>query len=341
MHAFGFSFRKYTKEGDKMRELHIAQNDADQRVDKFLMKALPSLPKSLMYKFIRNKKIKVNKKRCEISQRLQCGDVIQCYIADAFFAVNKQQMDFLQVPDKLHVLYEDEQILVAYKPVNCLVQKDQTGIQDNMNDRLLHYLYKHQRYDPNKEQSFTPAFAHRLDRNTEGVLIAGKSAQALRCLNECLRNHTLEKRYLALVEGICEKERDELHFYYKKHGAMNKAEVFSAFCEGALPIHTDYRVLKTYSDCTLLEVILHTGKSHQIRASLAAIGHPLVGDEKYRANTQWKHRFQALCAYQLGFAGNADLGCLQYLQGKTFVLQDGELLRYLHRLGNVSDTKKS
>lgn len=313
-----------------LRELYVNQNDADQRVDKFLMKALPNLPKSLMYQYIRKKKIKVNQKRCDIAMRLQEGDRLQCYIRDEFFEQSRRDHSFLQVSGKLDIVYEDEQILIAYKKAGILSQKDQKGIQDNMNDRLLHYLYQRTLYDPNIEQSFVPAFAHRLDRNTEGLMIAGKTSASLRCLNELIKTHRLQKEYLALVQGRCEKASDDLWFYYQKDHQRNRAELYDHPKAGATPVHTSYQVLEMNADHTLLNVKLHTGKSHQIRAVFAKLGHPLLGDQKYHGTQGWEYPYQALCAYRLQFDDHIT-GCLSYLSNQAFTLKQGDLLTYLSK----------
>lgn len=310
-----------------MRELLIAENDADQRVDKFLRKALPKLPSSLMYKYIRNKKIKVNHKRCTIAQRLQAGDVVQCYIAEEFFAAHRRDESFLQVPKHLDVIYEDENLLIAAKPINLLVQRDRAEIQDTMNDRLLHYLYAQGTYDPDWEQSFTPVFAHRLDRNTEGLLIAAKNAAALRIVNEKLRCREIHKYYLALVEGRMETESGELRFYLRKDERRNRSRLFTQQLAGSTPIHTSYRALKVYEQDTLIEAELHTGKSHQIRASLAQIGHPLVGDQKYGAKPNRAFAYQALCAYRIRFAFQGECGCLAALKDREFIWHHSHLQR--------------
>lgn len=311
-----------------MRELIISENDANQRVDKFLTKALPTLPKSLMYKYIRNKKIKVNKKRCEISQRLVCGDVMQCYIAEEFFE-QPRNYDFLQVPAELTVVYEDDDIIAVYKPIGVLAQKDQKGAQDNLNDRLLHYLYAKHEYDPSVEQSFTPAFAHRLDRNTEGLMLAGKRAEALRKLNESFQTHVIKKYYLCLVEGCMNTKQGELKLYHKKNEQTNKAEVYDHPVEDAVLVHTSYQVKQVLQNQTLLEVELHTGKSHQIRASFAHIHHPLIGDVKYGAKPSKEYPYQALCAYKIHFVFEIECDVLHHLNNKEIVLKDSKLLRYI------------
>ncbi|MCI9312466.1 MAG: RluA family pseudouridine synthase [Erysipelotrichaceae bacterium] len=314
-----------------MRELMISENDSGQRVDRFLTKALPLLPKSLLYKYIRNKKIKVNGHRCEIAQRLQNGDRIQCYIKEEFFAQGRKDTTFLQIHAALQTLYEDAQILIAFKPAGILSQKDQSGIQDNMNDRLLHHLYDQHEYDPLQEQSFVPAFAHRLDRNTEGLMIAGKSAQALRSLYTLFQTHALDKRYLALVQGHMDQTQGDIRLYYQKDHQRNHTHLYEAYAEGRTLVHSAYQVKERFVHCDLVEVILHTGKSHQIRASLAYLGHPLLGDRKYQGIDSWQKPHQALCAYQLQFP-QGDLGCLQHLAGKCFTLTQGEVLAYIEKL---------
>ena len=315
-----------------MRELMISENDSGQRVDRFLTKALPLLPKNLLYKYIRNKKIKVNGHRCEIAQRLQSGDRIQCYIKEEFFAQGRKDTTFLQIHAALQTLYEDAQILIAFKPAGILSQKDQSGIQDNMNDRLRHYLYVRHAYDPMHEQSFTPAFAHRLDRNTEGILIAGKTAAALRCLNEKIKTHEIEKYYLALAEGELKPKEADLIFYYNKDIRNNKAVLYREPSENTKQIHTHYRLIQTIGKNSLAEVQLFTGKSHQIRASFAMIHHPLIGDKKYGVKQADGFGNQALCAYKLRFAFKDDC-CLSYLKDREIVLKSGELIEYIQKYG--------
>lgn len=313
-----------------MREFIIQENDANQRLDKFITKTMKTMPKSLMYKYIRNKKIKVNKKRCEISQRLQCGDTIQCYISEEFFD-QPANYDFLAVSDELHVLYEDDQLLIVDKPIGLLAQKDRAGIQDNLCDRILHYLYKKQEYDPAKAQSFTPAPAHRIDRNTQGLTIAAKSAEALRIVNELIKQHEIAKYYLCIIEGHMEEPSGELHFYHKKTEEKNKVILSETAKDGYKEIISTYRVLEVGRKHSLLEVEIKTGKSHQIRASLAYLHHPLLGDVKYGANKVEDFPYQALCAYKLCFTFHKDAGILNYLKNKEILLKDIQLLRYFNQ----------
>lgn len=319
-----------------MREFHIQENDANQRLDKFITKTLKTMPKSLMYKYIRNKKIKVNRKRCEISQRLQVGDTIQCYIAEEFFE-SSGSYDFLRISDQLTIIYEDAQLLIVDKPIGLLAQKDIRGIQDNLCDRILHYLYNKQEYDPAKAQSFTPAPAHRIDRNTQGLTIAAKSAEALRTVNSLIKEHEIAKYYLCIVEGHMAKAEGELRFYHHKEEKSNIVQIAETKKEGYTEILSYYRVLQEGKQHSLLEVEIKTGKSHQIRASLAYLHHPLLGDVKYGAKKVDDFPYQALCAYKLRFDFHKDAGVLAYLKDKEILLKDIMLLQYFntHCIGSI------
>ena len=284
-----------------MREFIIQQDDANQRVDKFIQKTIPKLPKSMMYKCIRNKKIKVNRKRCEISQRLEVGDQVLCFIAEEFFD-NPVSFDFLEVPGKIDVLYEDDDIVLMKKPSGLLTHKDKKEAQDNLADRFLHYLYDEKAFDPYATQSFKPALCHRLDRNTEGIMIGAKSAEALRKMNEHIKQHEVEKRYVCIVEGVVEEKEKDSKLWHYKDEVKNKVTLFEEERENCVAVHTSYRVLKQGKRYALVEVLLHTGKSHQIRAVMAHEHHPLYGDVKYGAKKNDRHDYQALCAYRLTFA---------------------------------------
>ena len=181
-----------------MKEFTIQKNDAGQRADKFITKVCPALPKSAMYKYIRKKSIKCNGKRIEISQKLCEGDVIQMYINDEFFTNAEDSKSFLAAPAKLNVIYEDENILLADKPVGLVVHEDESGTPDTLINRLLHYLYEKGEYDPEKEQSFTPALCNRIDRNTQGIVICAKTAEALRVMNQKIKDRELHKQYLCV-----------------------------------------------------------------------------------------------------------------------------------------------
>ena len=312
-----------------MREFIIQANDADQRVDKFLMKTLPTLPKSLMYKYIRNKKIKVNRKRCEISQRLQEGDIVLCFIAEEFFETKKDYA-FLKVSNRVDCLYEDDDVVLLNKESGLLTHSDSKEVQDNLQDRFLHYLYDKKVYDPSLEQSFTPALCHRLDRNTQGIVIAAKKASALRAMNAHIKAHDVKKRYVCIVEGKLLKPCDHLLLYHEKDEKQNKVTLYAKSSQNRVQVETSYQVLETCGQYSLVEVLLHTGKSHQIRAVMAYLKHPLYGDVKYGAHKTKEKNYQALCAYKVTFDFEDEV--LKKVAHKTFTLAQNDVISLYEKL---------
>lgn len=308
-----------------MRSFTIGKNDAGQRLDKFLNKAVPRLPASLMHKYLRLKRIKLNRKRCENSTRLNEGDVLELYIGDEFFSEAVQENAFLLAPDEVNILYEDENILLADKPPGLIVHEDDREAVDTLINRIQRHLYERGEYNPADEHSFAPALCNRIDRNTGGIVIAAKNAESLRILNEKIKSREVHKFYLCIVHGIPEKKSDTLTAYLKKDEKNNRVTVRSKPFADAKEIKTRYRVVAEKDDRALLEVELLTGRTHQIRAHLAFIGHPLLGDTKYGTNRQNKgtgHRFQALYSYRLAFRFIEDAGLLNYLNGREFEVSD-------------------
>lgn len=305
-----------------MREFQINKNDSGQRVDKFLTKLLPKLPQSLMYKSIRNKKIKVNRRRCEISQRLEEGDTMQLFLAEEFFEMDTD-MRFLQADPHLDILYEDAHILLVDKPAGMLAHSDDAAFTDNLIDRIKHYLYRKKEYRPQEENVFSPALCHRIDRNTQGIVIAAKDAASLRLINEKIRSRQLDKYYVCAVEGHMPKRKDTVVLYHAKDHRKNQARLADRCREGYKKIQTGYRVLHRGTINDLLEVELFSGKSHQIRAVMAYLGHPLLSDVKYGARRE-RGNHQALCAYKIRFhfAQGEELA---YLDGKAFALDDEKI----------------
>ena len=313
-----------------MRILTVKKNDAGQRLDKFLSKAVKGLPTSMMYKLIRTKKIKVNRKRTDQRYILCEGDEIQLFIKEEFFDSPEKDTDALfRLTPKLNILYEDENIMLLNKRPGVLVHEDDSASENTLIMHIKAYLVQKGEYDPNEEQSFAPALCNRIDRNTGGIVIAAKNAEALRVMNEKIKYDRLTKSYLCLVHGVPNPKRAELCAYLRKNSKDNTVEVRDNEFSGSKKIITIYKVLKTYGqEKSLLEIDLVTGRTHQIRAHMAHIGHSLIGDGKYGINRNERakgYKYQALYAYKLYFKQTEDENILSYLEGRTFKLDEGDI----------------
>lgn len=307
-----------------MKEFTITKNDAGLRLDKFITKICPTLPTSLMFKYIRTKRIKINGKRGEISTRLNVGDVVSAYINDEFFVEIKPKYDFLSAPATLDIVYEDENILLVDKKQGLLVHPDKNEYNNTLIARIQHYLYKKGKYDPENENSFRPALANRIDRNTGGIVIAAKNAEALRILCDKIKDREMDKRYLAVIHGVPKKKSDTLEGFLEKNEEKNQVYLKNQRTGDAKTIKTKYRVLQSKNGFSLVEIELLTGRTHQIRAHMASIGHPLLGEGKYNksaADRKMGFDKQALYSYSLKFDFKTNGGILEYLNGKRFTVK--------------------
>ena len=313
-----------------MKELTIGRNDAGQRLDRFLAKAVPLMPASLAQKYIRIKRIKLNGKRAERDSRLNEGDVLQLYINDEFFDKPSQDNAYLTVATpKLSIVYEDEHVLLVDKRPGIAVHPhDGAEYGRTLIDHILSYLYQKKDWLPRAENAFTPALCNRIDRNTGGIVIAAKTAEALRVLNQKIKDREMDKRYFAIVEGTPKPREGSLKGYLFKDAKKNRVFVTDTPQPGAKTCQTNYKVLASGNGLSLVECQLITGRTHQIRAQFAHAGHPLLGDGKYgKLDKRFERNIQALYSYKLTFTFTTDAEGLAYLNGKTFQVETVDFVK--------------
>lgn len=313
-----------------MKEFVIGANDAGQRLDRFLAKAVPLLPASLAQKYIRIKRIKRNGARVERDTRLVEGDVLQLYINDEFFDKPRQDNAYLTVATpKLNIVYEDDHILLVDKRPGLAVHPhDGAEYGRTLIDHIQAYLYQKREWSPRGENAFTPALCNRIDRNTGGIVIAAKTAEALRVMNQKIKDRELDKWYLAIVEGTPNPPKGSLKGYLFKDEKKNRVFVSNTPKTGAKTCQTNYITLCSKGGLSLVECELITGRTHQIRAQFAHAGHPLLGDGKYgKLDKRYDRNYQALYSYKLTFCFTTDAGSLEYLNGRSFCVESVDFVK--------------
>lgn len=311
-----------------MQELHVTANEAGQRLDKLLAKFLNQAPKSFLYKMMRKKNIVLNGKKCTGNEKLKQGDSIKLFFSDE--TIEKFSAGTYVTPKKekinmLPIIYEDEQVLLMNKPVGVLSQKAKDSDVSAV-EILINYLIETNQLSKEQFRTFHPSICNRLDRNTSGILVAGKTLPALQEMNCFFKERTIAKYYRCLVKGRVIKNEDYIKGYLVKDQKTNKVSITKKKTEEGVPIETEYCVIQSNDEVSLLEVHLITGKTHQIRAHLASIGHPIIGDYKYgdkQINEMYRQEYglksQLLHAYRLEMPSSD--GSLAYLNDKKFVAE--------------------
>ena len=308
-----------------MREVTIGKNDAGQRLDRFIAKNLPLLPPALLQKYIRLKRVKVNGKGSKRDVRLAAGDVLQLYINDEFFDKPSEENMFLTVfQPRLEIIYEDENLLLVDKRPGMVVHADETEKVNTLINHIQAYLYQKKEWNPKQEHAFAPALCNRIDRNTGGIVIAAKNAEALRTINEKIKSHELEKSYLCVTVGRPRPAEGRVEGFLLKDEAKKQVSFYRRPIPGGKSAITLYQTLETRGELSLVECRLLTGRTHQIRVSMAELGCPLLGDGKYgngTVNKRYHETRQALYSYRLGFAFSTDATPLNYLRGRVFTVE--------------------
>ena len=311
-----------------MQELHVTANEAGQRLDKLLAKFLNQAPKSFLYKMMRKKNIVLNGKKCTGNEKLKQGDSIKLFFSDE--TIEKFSAGTYVTPKKekinmLPIIYEDEQVLLMNKPVGVLSQKAKDSDVSAV-EILINYLIETNQLSKEQFRTFHPSICNRLDRNTSGILVAGKTLPALQEMNRFFKERTIAKYYRCLVKGRVIKNEDYIKGYLVKDQKTNKVSITKKKTDEGVPIETEYCVIQSNDEVSLLEVHLITGKTHQIRAHLASIGHPIIGDYKYgdkQINEMYRQEYglksQLLHAYRLEMPSSD--GSLAYLNDKKFVAE--------------------
>lgn len=307
-----------------MKEIRVGKNDAGQRLDRFVGKAVPLLPEALLQKYIRIKRIKLNSKGAKRDTRLTEGDILSLYINDEFFEKPREENSYLKVgTPRLDIVYEDENILLCDKKPGVLCHSAGQWDYNTLIANIQAYMAQKGEWRPKEENSFAPALCNRIDRNTGGIVIAAKNAESLRILNDKIKDREIEKYYLCTVMGRPKKPSGRLENYLFKDAKKNQVFIKDRPENGTKTAITEYRLIASKGGLSLMECRLLTGRTHQIRAQMSHAGMPLLGDGKYgteRVNRTYGEKGQALYSYKLRFEFPTDAGILNYLRGREFTV---------------------
>lgn len=303
-----------------MKEIIVGKNDVNRRLDSFLIAYMKQIPKSLICKLIRKKRIKINNKKSSINYRLCEGDIISFHVRDEILN-SKSSTSFLNVNSELDVVYEDENVLIVNKPSGLICHPDANQKIDCLINRIKKYLFEKNEYNFNAENIFAPALVNRIDRNTQGLVISAKNAESLKILNEKLKNREIKKYYKCLVYGRPPRDEDILVAFLTKNLENNEVNVSKFETPDSRLIKTKYKLLEFKDNKSLLEIELLTGRCHQIRAHLAFIGNPILGDRKYGKSNDSKIKHQLLVSYKIKFKFESSAGILDYLNEKEIKIE--------------------
>ncbi len=289
-----------------MKRIIIDENEKGQRFDRFVSKYLNKAGNSFVQKMIRKKNIELNGKKAKPDSLLKKDDIVEFYLSDETINKFREEKNYIKTEKNLQIIYEDKNIIIMNKPLGITMQPDHTN-EVSFIDMMLSYL----KYDENySSKTFRPAFINRLDKNTSGLVIGAKNYNSLKALNKNMRNKNIKKYYKGIVEGVLDKSL-YLEDYMTRENKKSKINE-----EKGKKVITKINPLKSNRNYTLVEFELITGRTHQIRAHMESIGHPLLGDSKYLGKQSINNKYYFLHAYKIIFEGFN--GELKYLNKKTF-----------------------